>query len=588
MVAAAGAFAIVLIVAAAGIVGTRYLRPIPAPASPVVFEIPLTAAPINQAISISPDGRSIVYLTRTETRPMLTVRSLGELQPHLIAGTGGVSQFSQPFWSPDSHYIAFVADGKLKKIETNGSVPEVVAEVKTQFGGGTWGRDGTILFAANDHGVQSVSADGGPVTDVTTRDADDLYHDCPSLLTDGKRFLYLSYSDKPEKRAIYLAKIGSPGRTRLIAADACPRLTDRYLLILRGQAVVARPFDADKGEFTGDAIPIIDGVATFANGELGVFDASTSGVLVYRKRPGEAANRRLMWMDRGGKASEPVGPPIRTGVIQLTADGRRVVFAEPTDETPDDLWAYDFVRNVKTRLTTDPAPDHNPVVSADGKRVAWDAHRTTTATIWERDIDGAGADRQISQPEAGLAWSPRAYSPDGRFLLFGKAPSGTPPWDLWVLPLTGERKAIPYATSRFDETAAVLSPDGRWVAYATDEPGSYQIVVQPFPDPSSGGKWQVSMSGGAFPRWRRDGKELYYIAPSGDLMAATVNAGPAFAIGATTKLFRTPFAWSGTPAGLGFPYDVATDGRFLFSAPTCDPNAPPITTVLNWSSLLKR
>jgi eukaryotic-like serine/threonine-protein kinase len=579
-----GGAAAAIVLVATGVVAANYWRT-PADVRPLLFEIPVNA-PIDHSIAISPDGRRVVYTANTGSSLGLWVRSLDDLTPRQIPGTTGVNSFSSPFWSPDSRYIAFIAAGKLRRVEPDGGVIETVAAVDGQFGGGSWSRTGTLLIASNEHGLRSVPAAGGTLTDVTKRTPDELYHDCPSFLPDGKHYIYLVWGEKAETRAIYISALDSTTRTRLMAAETCPVYVNGYIITVQDQAAFARPFDAESLAFTGDAIPLATDIATFAGGEVPVLTASDTGVLAYRIQAGEAANRRLVWADRNGKQSDPIGVPLRTGAIQLSPDGSRVAYAEGGNGGPADIWVYDLVRGVKTRLTTDPGVDHGPVWSSDGRRVAYDSHRHAEGPVmYERVADGSAPERQIQPPEKGVAASPRSYSLDGQHLAFVRSSTGGAPWDLWVLPLSGGGKPFVYAASEFDESWGVVSPDGRWMAYVTNETGVTQVVVQPFPNPGAG-KWQVSMTGGAYPRWRRDSRELYYVAANGDLVAVSVTPAPSFSVGSSTVLFRTGFGFTGQPGAV--PYDVRADGqRFLLAVSPDDPNATPIRTVVNWPALVK-
>jgi serine/threonine protein kinase len=580
-----GAAAAVLLLAA-GVAAANYWRT-PTDVRPLLFEIPVANAPIDHSIAISPDGRRLVYSASAGQSIGLWMRSLDDLTPRLLPGTNGVSSFSSPFWSPDSRYVAFILDGKLKRIDVDGGIVETIATVDGQPGGGTWSKTGTILVAANEHGLRSVTANGGALTDVTKRNPDELYHDCPSFLPDGKHFIFLGYGEKPETRAIYIGSLESMDRTRLMAAETCPLYAGGYIVTVRDQTAFAQPFDVGSLKLSGDAIPVATDVATFAGGEVPLFTASDTGVIAYRTRPGEAANRTLVWADRNGKRGEPVGSPLRTWSISLAPDGERIAYAEATSGGREDIWVYDLVRGVKTRLTTDPGVDHGAVWSSDGRRVAWDTHRHAEgATMYERVADGSAPERQVLPPEKGFARSPRSFAFNGQYLAYVQSNTGGSPWDLWVLPLSGGGKPFAYVASQFDEWGASISPDGRWMAYATTDTGASQIVVQPFPNPAAG-KWQVSMNGGAYPRWRRDSRELYYVAANGDLVAVSVTPGATFGVGASTVLFQTNFGFTGQPLA-GAPYDVRADGeRFLLAVTPDDPNATPIRTVVNWPSVVK-
>jgi Tol biopolymer transport system component len=562
----------------------------PQPQPLIRFDIPAPGASILQPMALSPDGKRVVFVVAAAAanRNALWIRSLDGLDAKMIAGTEAGRELMSPAWSPDSRSIAFVADGKLKRIDANGGMAQTLVTLDSQVGGITWNRDDVILFASNEHGLRYVSASGGPVTTVTERDAslDETYHDCPVFLPDGRRFLYLAYSEtKPENRAVYVGSLDSNGRTRLMTSDWCVMYAKPgFLVFPQGQTLMARPFDAGGIKLFGDAVPIVDGVATNPNGEVAAFDVSDGGTLVYRKAAPLETTSSLIWADRNGKISDPVGASIQPGggpTMRLSPDGKRVAFNTGIDGGRDDIWVLDVERNVRVRVTNDPGLDHVPVWSPDGSRLIFDSHRRGKGSaLYEIPSDGAVPERVLLQLDDEAFIAATDWSRDGQFLVFHKSASGGPPWAIWLLPLVVDRKPIPYKMSSFDNIGARLSPNGRWLAYSTNESGIYQIVVQPFPNPA-GGKWQVSTNGGTLPVWRRDGRELYYLAPSGELIAVMVNAESAFTIGISTTLFRTPIP----PTSQGSPYAVTADGqRFLLAVPS-RAAATPITTIVNWESL---
>lgn len=284
---------------------------------------------------------------------------------------------------------------------------------------------------------------------------------------------------------------------------------------------------------------------------------------------GRPASWQLSWIDRTGKTREPIGTPIRTGTLRLSPDGKRVALYEPVAGGLSDIWIYDLEWNLRTRLTTDPANEDMPVWSPDGSRLIFDSHRGSNAreySLYEQPSNGAIPERLLLQNEPGTTMFSRDWSSDGRWLIFSKRqPASSGARDLWVLPLTGDRKPFPYLVDRFNKGQAALSPNSRWLAHTTNESGMHQVVVQPFPDPS-GGKWQISTSGGAYPRWRRDGRELYYLDPNGRIIAVSVTTDHNFEIGKTTPLFETSIPFPADPSGASYPYDVAPDGqRFLIA-----------------------
>jgi len=559
----------------------------------VRFDVAAAGAPLAQPMAVSPDGRRIAYAAAGGTGgTRLWMRSLDDPEPKEIPGSEATRRgWWFPAWSPDGASIAFVADGKLKRADIGGGGAETLATLDNQIGGLAWGRGNDILFASNNHGLRRIAPSGGAVVEITQRDAalEESFHDCPAFLPDGRHFLYLGYSEsKVENRALYVSSLDAPSKhARLMSSSSCAVYATGYILFSRGQTLMARPFDLGQLAFTGEPKTVAEKVATFSGDELAAFAASDAGTLVYRTSAQSEWARNIVWVDRGGKASAPVGETITPGVgptIRLSPDDKRFAFSSPGPDTPnDDIWTYDFERQVRLRLTTGPDVDHIPAWSPDGSRVLFDSHRGGSGSaLYDVPSTGAVAEQMVLKLDGTDFIAGSDWSRDNRFIVFHRSPSGSPPWSLWGLPLTGERKPFAYKTGAADYIGARLSPNVRWLAYATNESGAYQVVVQPFPDPA-GGKWQVSTAGGMLPVWRGDGRELYYLATSGDLMAVPVTTDPTFMVGKATTLFRTTL-----PAvAQGSTYDAARDGqRFLMAVPVVN-TTPPITTVLNWPSLIR-
>jgi Tol biopolymer transport system component len=362
------------------------------------------------------------------------------------------------------------------------------------------------------------------------------------------------------------------------------------MFFLRERTLMARPFDAARLEFTGEPFPLTEGIAFAPDSANFAFTASEDGTLAYRI----GAGGQWLWMDRSGKS----GGSIRgrqSGFLRLSPDGKRVAFTVAAGARGNaDLWMHDIERDARTRLTSDPAYDHWPVWSPDGLTLVFDStRRGKEHSLYEIPSNGAAPERLLLEPEPGFGLGALDWSVDGRLLIFSKAQIDLPttlasPGDLWVLPLSGDRKPFPYLTSPFDESEASLSPNGRWLAYTSNESGAYQVFVRPFPD-AAGGKSQISTVGGLHPRWRRDGRELYYYEPGGPIVAVAVRTDRNFEVGASTPLFRPPWGRFALPAGAAYPYDVTPDGqRFLVMAPPDAMSSQPITVVLNWSSALRR
>ena len=574
-----------------------YARPAPPPAE-VRFEIPARPMRWANEIDISPDGRRVAYAAATDSGDQgLWVRDLNAVQSRFLPGTEAATGDSvSPRWSPDGRSIVFSAGGDLKTVNVDGGTPQTIVKgLGGQMSGATWNRDGVIVFASNNHGLRRVAATGGEVTAVSERDSalGETYHDAPFFLPDQRRFLYLAWSaSRPEHRAVYVGSLDNASRARLMPAESQAVYAQGHLLFLRGGTLMARPFDPDSLQFSDEALAVADRISVVA-AELGAFSASANGALIYKAVDSDAGNRQLLWMDRDGKAVPASDGPFEIAGFSLAPDDARVVF---TEGNPPDVWVYDVVRRVKSRLTTDPAIDHNPVWSADGSRVLFDSHRrvqetTSTAaegaTIYEKASNGATPERLLLDLEPGGQQSPLDSSRDGRTIVFRKvAPTGV--WNLWVLPLDGDRKPVPYRVGPFNETEARLSPDGRWLAYSSNESGRAEVIVQPFPDPS-GGKWQISTDGGVTPRWRGDGRELFYLDASGRVVAAAVTTGSTFTVERVNPLFRTPLPLPIIPGGALGVFDVTSDGKkFLVAVPPAGAAPAPINVVLNWTAAVTR
>jgi Tol biopolymer transport system component len=590
--AAWGAAVVAAALIAAG--ATYYSRPAPAPPSEVRFEIPVTQMRSPTDILVSPDGRRVAFAAVAPNgRDAIWVRDLNESTARLLPATENtVPQSMSPAWSPDGRYIVFAADGNLKKADVMSGAVQTLTPLGGQLGGATWNRDNVILFASNDHGLRRISASGGAVTAVSERDAslEETYHDAPVFLPDGRHFLYYAWSSaKEENRAIFIGSLDSPSRTRLMTAESNAMYSRGHLLYMRGDSLVAHPFDPERLQFTGDAVSLDVRAAKFGD-ELGSFSVSDTGTLIYREPRDESPTRQLVWIDRTGKTVRATEDEFAMGSgLKLSPSGKQIAF---TEGNPPDVFVYDLERRVKTRLTTSAETDHNPVWSPDGSRVVFDSHRqgpdpqsASDAGLYERPSNGATAEQPILDREKGVQHSPRDWSADGKTLVFAKQGQNGR-WNLWGLPLTGDRKPFPYRTSEFNENEAALSPNGQFLAFSSNESGRNEVIVQPFPD-ASRGRWQISSEGGSAPRWRRDGRELFYIDLKGRIVGLSVTTtGQTFSIQQTSLTLQTSLPVPLTATGALAPYDVAPDGqRFLLTLPIAGVSATPISVRVNWAAL---
>jgi Tol biopolymer transport system component len=541
------------------------------------------------AVAVSPDGRRVAFVAAgSDGRTQLWVRSLDALEAHALAGT---EEAHAPFWSPDSGSLGFFAEGKLKKIQVAGGPPITLCDMDGY--GGAWNREGVIFFNSSvGSSLQRVSSAGGAPADATVLAEGETDHSQPFFLPDGRHFLYTATAGGPG-RPVYVGSIGSAERKLLFNTDSREVVYSQgHLLFLRETTLMAQPFDARRLELTGEAFPIAEEIQTNAiTNPYGFFSASENGVLAYRTGI-RAASTQLVWFDRQGRSLGTVGPPAAYNNLALSPDDQRVALGRNDPQAGTlDIWLFDLARGVPSRFTFDPAQDWDPVWSPDGSRIAFSSNRGDAPyNIYVKDSIGAGSEGRLFEAERDARVAD--WSPDGKTLLYVSAEllyvSADPTTgnDLWVAPLEGDRKPAQFLVTPFSETQGQFSPDGRWIAYRSNESGPNEIYVQPFP--TGGGKFQISSGGGGQPRWRRDGKELFYIASDGTLMAVDVATAPRFEAGVPKALFESGILDANRP-NFVFRYDVAADGqRFLINTLPEDAEPAPITVVVNWTAGLQR
>ncbi|PYS57229.1 MAG: hypothetical protein DMF74_26580 [Acidobacteria bacterium] len=528
---------------------------------------------------ISPDGRLIVFGVRDASgKESMWIRQLDSLDAHPLAGTelGG-----QPFWSPDSRSIGFVAGGMLKRIDVSGGPAQTLCDAGISAGG-TWNRDGVIVFVRLADGLYSIPATGGTPMRVTTFDKsrNEIVHVWPYFLPDGRHFLYLARSSQVDKSAIFVGSLDSKATKFLLNADSSMAYAPPgYLLFARQQTLMAQGFDVDKLQLTGEAVPVAERIGRYLATARALFSVSETGVLVYRSQSRE--DSQLVWFDRAGRQLATVGPAGTFAVIRLSPDQKRVALQRVDDEKgTHDIWLIELTRGTPTRLTFDPANDVYPTWSPDGSRIVFSSNREGTANLYQKLSSGAGNDELLLKSDH--AKLPTDWSPDGRYIVYQDFSEKD--FDLWVLPLFEERKPELFLQTDFADLHGRFSPDGRWITYVSNESGKREVYVRSFP--AAGGKWQISNGGGAQPHWRRDGKELFYLSPDKKLMAVEVNGSSGtFEAGIPKALFDLRIISTN-----GFSdYDVTADGqRFLVSTLVEQNARSPVTVVMNWTADLKR
>ena len=531
-------------------------------------------------MALSPDGRRVAFVATSSGVNRLWVQPLSGVSAEPLAGTEGASN---PFWSPDSRFLGFFANRQLKKIEASGGPPQNLADAPLGRGG-SWNREGVILFVPNSRSpVHRVSAAGGEVSPVTKLDAaaSENSHRWPAFLPDGRRFLYLSQNslDTGEKNGIYAGSLDGGERKLLINANTnVAYIPPGHLLFYRERALLARPFDAKSLRFTEEAFPVAGDVQYFATFAQAVFSASGPGLLAYQT--GSGGHTQLTWLDRAGRPAGTVGAPGHLSTPRLSNDGRRVAVRILDPQAVGDIWIYDLERSTRTRFTFDPSDDFGPLWSRDDSRVFFSSARKSPGDIYQRDSAGTGKEEPLLSSNA--FEMAQDWSPDGRVLLFQvDDPRKPTQMDLWIYS-AADGKATPFLQTTSNEILGRFSPDGRWIAYVSNESGKEEVYVVPFPGP--GGKWQISTAGGRAPVWTRGGREIVYQAPGDEMMAVEVRAAPPFQAGIPKALFKTNLR---PPPGAQF--DVTPDGeRFLVNLRPGDQGSDPMTLVQNWAAERKR
>jgi Tol biopolymer transport system component len=537
-----------------------------------------TPAANSTSFAVSPDGRHIAFTANGQRGAQLWIRSLDSVAPVSLPGTeGGL----YPFWSPDSRSIGFFAANRLKRLEIDSGQSQPLANVTTPAGG-TWGRDGTILYIPNANGgVFRVSDTGGESRKVTPGRSHELATRQPQFLPDGRHYLfYVAFGSGAP--GVYVGELGNETIRRILTIDAPALYSSGHLLFVREGTLFAQRFDPSTFEISGSTIRIADGVAVGLFGSA--VSASKPGSFAYRTEAGQS-QRQLVSFDRSGSQLGTVGDV--AGLVSnpsLSPDGGQVI-VQRTVQGNVDLWSIDLDRNLPTRLTLDPGADTMPLWSPDGRRIIFNSAGVDGSQHVIKHLDGTGADEPLLIPSGGTARIACDWSSDGQFLLYKQIDEVTSTTDLWALPMEGPGAPFPVVRTAYNERDGQFSPDGKSIAFESDESGRAEIYVQLFPGP--GTKTRISTDGGTQVRWRRDGKELFYLAPDGTLMSVPVSgAADRSGVGTPVPMFKTHLAPFQTLSRQQ--YVVAPGGqRFVIVTQTEQGLTPPITLVLNWKPSAK-
>jgi serine/threonine protein kinase/dipeptidyl aminopeptidase/acylaminoacyl peptidase len=541
--------------------------------------------------ALSPDGTRVAFAARgPKERNSIWIRKLESATAEKLPGTEGASA---PFWSPDGRFLAFFSDGKLRKISATGGPATILADTPNARGG-AWGRQNVIVYTPDYRdALWKVSADGGMPSRATKLDpSKHTTHRWPSFLPDGRHFLFFATNHAGGRRAdngIYLGSLDSDATRLVLATEGNGVYASGYLLFHQQNALMAQKFDADRGMISGEPAALANDVQHDGGTFHTVFTASDNGVLLYE--PGSEnglGNTDVLWMDRSGKVLSRVAEPDAYRGGTLSPDGKRL--AVSLGNPKSDIWIFDLERSTRTRLTFDDATHLMPAWSPDGKRVAYmtqfGAYSMSGTALRARLASGSGEEELLlaAKDDNGLpvALSWPEWSPDGRYLVYMQqsGPIGT---SVWAAPTTGDPKAqlvVKPQSPVGKVTFFHISPDGHWLAYSSFDGGREEIYLTSFP--SGNGRWQISREGGTFPVWGHDGKEIYFIGYTGQLVAVDVHPlADGFEVGSSKSLFEVR-----NVLALGSPFDVSPDGqRFLvLSQPIVSPS--PMMLVLNWTAEL--
>jgi Tol biopolymer transport system component len=590
--------ALLLLGAGLGAVATTLL--LRAPRAEVAREVRFQLTPPSElsptrrgsGFELSPDGRHLVMSNATG----IWVRALDAVESHQIARVEGPTY---PFWSPDGAWIGFFAEGQLRKIPREGGAAQKICDA-VEGRGGSWSPDGVIVFSQKQGvaGLSRVGAQGGtpaPLTRPASKEVEE-YHRYPQYLPDGRSFLFQILTASPERAGVYVGTVDGAEPVRVLegtdqarfapAAPSTPPGTSGsagsgYLLFRRGTVLMAQAFDSGRRQVSGEAIPVADGVGTAMNTGTGAFTLASNEILAFSNSGDDVVE--IVWMDRSGGRLAVVNPDIRAlQGVGLARGERRVAYGSGD---PSDIWVQNLPTGEPSRFTFGPAPGWaNPLWSPDGDELVyttWDLSGLPQYEMRRRRADRSQAEETLLRSKTALySWD---FSPDGQSLLYGTNTYGS-----WLLPLTGEREPVEFLPPGGAQQYFQYSPDGRWVAYASDVQGQFEVFVTSVPP--SGALWQISTGGGSMPRWRRDdGRELFFRANDGTLMAVELGPGPgASAIeerSAPRPLFVGIPSSGNTPI---FTYAAAGDGQRFLVAASRSSAQPPITVVLNWQLALQK
>jgi len=553
---------------------------LPPPGSSFVTMVPSSGPPV-----VAPDGTRVAFTARDDKgKTQLYVRALSSGSPHALVGT---EDAMYPFWSADSRDLGFFARGKLKRVNGNGGPVQELCDASNGRGG-AWNKDGVILFTPTaQSALFRVSAGGGKPEPATKVDVarNQNSHRWPRFLPDNRHYIYWARNSLGSaQQSLVVASLDSSESKEILTGVTTATYAAGYLLFMREQTLVAQVFDASKLQLTGEAVPIAEHLAV--NGASGVpeFSASDNGVLVYQI--GDATGSwDLLWYTREGKQAGAVAQQERYYYPALSRDNSQLsVSLFNGAQGTADIWVLDLKRGTKSRLTFGPGTQLSSLWSMDGKSVYYSSNAKGANQIYSKAADGSGAE-QLTLDHKEASDVPYSFSSDGKYLVYTRRVLSDPQGnvDIWAVPMFGDHKPFAVVATAFSDVAPAVSPAGKWLAYQNNESGRNEVYLTPFP--GGGARWQVSTTGGADPRWRGDGKELYFLDPADSMTAVDVDtSGATPRLGVPHALFQA----NGVQRQVGS-FVVANDGkRFLINSGSTKQGSEPLTLVTNWTSELKK
>jgi Tol biopolymer transport system component len=544
--------------------------------------------PIGGAF-LSPDGRSVAFIARVGKVTQLWVRPLDSFAPRALPGTED-AEFA--FWSPDSHNLGFFAQGKLKRIAVAGGPPQALCNADSNRGG-SWGRRDVIIFSRVSGEIQRIPASGGTPQPVTTLDVSrhEGTHRWSYFLPDGNHFLFMAAALGPvsPENVFYLGSLDGKGSRILFHGSSPIAYAMGHVLYLADRVLMARAFNPDRLDFTGEAFPVAEGVQfdfLFSNG---IFSVSENGLLLYQQGKGSSSHSLLLF-DRTGKQLGSLGETATNSTPRFSPDGKILVYdLISINSGKVELWVLDIGSGNRTHLASDPLnlASHSPAWSPDGTRLAYSSLKTGSRAIFIKVVNQIAPEEERWETKDDGYVGAEYWTPDGKFLILTERPirAGA---RVALLPVAGKDGAVPLLEVQgANVDQGQVSPDGRWIAYRSDEFGKNEIYITSFPKPT--GKLQVSTAGGVTPRWRHDGRELYYLATDRKLMAVELKeTGGSLQVASTRPLFEMFSTMYLTAAGVN-QYDVTRDGsQFVVESAITDESSAPLNLVVNWTAELKK